>query len=34
MSEEDIEKNIAALDRVGIKGTRAMFDTTLLAELG
>jgi ABC-type nitrate/sulfonate/bicarbonate transport system substrate-binding protein len=34
MSEEDIEKNIAALDRVGIKGKREMFDTTLLAELG
>lgn len=34
MSEEDIEKNISALDRVGIKGKREMFDTTLLAELG
>lgn len=33
MSEEDIEKNLVALDRVGIKGARAMFDTTLLAEI-
>lgn len=33
MSEEGIEKNIAALAAVGIKGTRDMFDTTLLAEI-
>ncbi|MFT3974073.1 MAG: ABC transporter substrate-binding protein [Amaricoccus sp.] len=34
MTEEDIAKNIAALDRVGIKGRREMFDTTLLEEIG
>lgn len=33
MSEEAIAKNIAALGEVGIKATRAMFDTTLLAEV-
>lgn len=33
MTEEDIEKNIAALAAVGIAGTREMFDTTLLAEI-
>jgi ABC-type nitrate/sulfonate/bicarbonate transport system substrate-binding protein len=33
MTEEDIEKNIAALAAVGITGTREMFDTTLLAEI-
>jgi len=33
MSEEAIEKNIAALAEVGIKATRDMFDTTLLAEV-
>jgi ABC-type nitrate/sulfonate/bicarbonate transport system substrate-binding protein len=33
MTEEDIAKNIAALAQVGIKATRAMFDTTLLAEI-
>jgi hypothetical protein len=33
MSEEDIEKNIKALQAVGITGTRDMFDTTLLAEI-
>lgn len=33
MTEEDIEKNIAALAAVGITGTRDMFDTTLLAEI-
>lgn len=33
MSEESIEKNIKALSEVGIKATRDMFDTTLLAEI-
>ncbi len=33
MSEEAIAKNIAALGEVGIKATRTMFDTTLLAEV-
>lgn len=33
MTEEDIEKNIKALEAVGIKGSRDMFDTTLLAEI-
>ncbi len=33
MSEEDIEKNIAALAAIGITGTRDMFDTTLLEEI-
>lgn len=33
MSEEAIQKNIDALAAVGIKGTREMFDTTLLEEI-
>lgn len=33
MSGEAIEKNIAALGEVGIKATKDMFDTTLLAEI-
>lgn len=33
MSEEDIQKNLDALAAVGIKGTREMFDTTLLEEI-
>jgi ABC-type nitrate/sulfonate/bicarbonate transport system substrate-binding protein len=33
MSEESITANLEALAKVGIKGTREMFDTTLLAEL-
>lgn len=33
MSEEAIAKNIEALAKVGIKGTRDMFDTTLLEEI-
>ena len=33
MSEEAIEKNITALEAVGVKGTRDMFDTTLLEEI-
>jgi ABC-type nitrate/sulfonate/bicarbonate transport system substrate-binding protein len=33
MSDEDIQKNIDALGRVGIKATKAMFDTSLLAEI-
>ena len=33
MSEESIAANLEALSKVGIKGTREMFDTTLLAEL-
>jgi ABC-type nitrate/sulfonate/bicarbonate transport system substrate-binding protein len=33
MSEEWIAKNIEALQRVGIKATRQMFDTSLLAEV-
>ena len=33
MTEEDIEKNIAALAAVGITGRRDMFDTTLLEEI-
>lgn len=33
MSEEDIQKNLDALAAVGIKGTRDMFDTTLLEEI-
>ena len=32
MSDEAIEKNIAALSEVGIKATKEMFDTSLLAE--
>lgn len=34
MSDEDIQKNVDALGRVGIKATKAMFDTSLLAEIG
>ncbi|MDH3659186.1 MAG: ABC transporter substrate-binding protein [Alphaproteobacteria bacterium] len=33
MSEEAIEKNLAALAEIGIKGDRSMFDTTLLEEI-
>ena len=33
MSEEGIEKNLAALAAIGINGSRAMFDTTLLEEV-
>lgn len=33
MSEEDIQKNLDALAAVGIKGSREMFDTTLLEEI-
>jgi ABC-type nitrate/sulfonate/bicarbonate transport system substrate-binding protein len=33
MTEEGIAKNIEALGRVGIKATKAMFDTSLLAEI-
>lgn len=33
MTEEGIEGNIEALAKVGIKGTRDMFDTTLLDEI-
>jgi ABC-type nitrate/sulfonate/bicarbonate transport system substrate-binding protein len=33
MSDEDIQKNIDALGRVGIKATKDMFDTSLLAEI-
>ncbi|MBL8789283.1 MAG: ABC transporter substrate-binding protein [Rhizobiales bacterium] len=33
MSDEAIDKNIAALSEVGIKATKDMFDTSLLAEV-
>jgi ABC-type nitrate/sulfonate/bicarbonate transport system substrate-binding protein len=33
MSDDAIAKNIAALGEIGIKATRDMFDTTLLAEI-
>ncbi|MEZ5931814.1 MAG: ABC transporter substrate-binding protein [Alphaproteobacteria bacterium] len=33
MSEEAIEKNLAALAEIGIEGDRSMFDTTLLEEI-
>jgi NMT1/THI5 like len=33
MTEDDIAKNLEALAQIGIKGTRAMFDTTLLQEI-
>ena len=33
MSEESIEANLAALAEIGIKGSRDMFDTTLLEEI-
>lgn len=33
MAEEGIEANLAALAEIGIKGSRDMFDTTLLAEI-
>ena len=33
MSEKSIAKNLEALSKVGIKGTRDMFDTTLLEEV-
>jgi ABC-type nitrate/sulfonate/bicarbonate transport system substrate-binding protein len=33
MTDEDIEKNIQALGQVGIKATKDMFDTSLLAEI-
>ena len=33
MSEESIAKNLEALSKVGIKGTRDMFDTSLLEEV-
>jgi ABC-type nitrate/sulfonate/bicarbonate transport system substrate-binding protein len=34
MTDEGIEKNIAALGQVGIKASKDMFDTSLLAEIG
>jgi hypothetical protein len=33
MTEEGIAANLEALARVGINGTRDMFDTTLLEEI-
>jgi ABC-type nitrate/sulfonate/bicarbonate transport system substrate-binding protein len=33
MSEQDIAYNIEAVNRLGLKATRAMFDTTLLQEI-
>lgn len=33
MSEESIEANLSALGEIGIKGSRDMFDTTLLEEI-
>jgi len=33
MDEEGIQKNIDALGQIGIKATREMFDSTLLAEI-
>lgn len=33
MSDEDIDKCLAALDAIGVKGSRDMFDTTLLEEV-
>ncbi len=33
MDEDDIEANLASLARIGIKGNRDMFDTTLLEEV-
>lgn len=33
MTDEDIQKNLDALAQIGIKGSRDMFDTTLLAEI-
>ena len=33
MSEDDIAKNLEAIGRVGIKGKREMFDTSLLEEI-
>ena len=33
MSEEDIARNVEALGRLGLRATRAMFDTTLLQEV-
>jgi ABC-type nitrate/sulfonate/bicarbonate transport system substrate-binding protein len=33
MSEQDIAYNIAAVNRLGLKATRAMFDATLLQEI-
>jgi hypothetical protein len=33
MGDEAIEKNIQALAQVGIKATREMFDTSLIAEI-
>jgi ABC-type nitrate/sulfonate/bicarbonate transport system substrate-binding protein len=34
MTDDDIAKNIEAFNRVGIKATKGMFDTSLLAEIG
>ncbi len=33
MDEDGISRNLQALEKVGVKGTREMFDTTLLAEI-
>ena len=33
MSDEGIDANLKALDSIGIKGTKEMFDTSLLAEI-
>ena len=33
MTDEAIQKNIDALSQVGIKATKDMFDTSLLAEI-
>ena len=33
MSEDDIAKNLEAIGRVGIRGKREMFDTSLLEEI-
>jgi len=33
MSDEDIDRNIEAVGRLGLRATRAMFDTSLLQEV-
>jgi len=33
MSDEDIKRNLAALDQINVKGSLDMFDTSLLAEI-
>ena len=33
IDDESIEKNIASLEKIGVKANKDLFDTSLLAEL-